>query len=74
MPHVPYHLASNGLAERAVQTLKCAMKKLTKGSLEDKSAEVFVQVLHYPTINHRSFTIRFAIWQTALLQPGLATS
>ena len=33
---VPYHPASNVLAERAVQTFKCAMKKLTKGSLEDR--------------------------------------
>ena len=33
---VPYHPASNGLAETAVQTFKCAMKKLTKGSLEGK--------------------------------------
>ena len=33
---MPYHQASNGLAERAIQTLKCAMKKLTKGSLEDR--------------------------------------
>ena len=31
---VPYHPASNGLAEKAVQTFKAAMKKLSKGSLE----------------------------------------
>ena len=33
---VPYHPASNGLAEKAVQTFKAAMKKLSKGSLEDR--------------------------------------
>ena len=33
---VPYHPASNGLAERAAQTFKACMKKLSKGSLQDQ--------------------------------------
>ena len=33
---VPYHLASNALAEKAIQTFKAAMRKLTKGFLEDR--------------------------------------
>ena len=32
----PYHPASNGLVERAVQTFKSGMKKLTEGSVETK--------------------------------------
>ena len=33
---IPYHPASNGLAEKAIQTFKATMKKLTKGSLEER--------------------------------------
>ena len=31
---IPYHPASNGLAEKPIQTFKATMKKLTKGSLK----------------------------------------
>ncbi len=34
----PYHPATNGLAERAVQVFKQAMKKMTEGTLTDKIA------------------------------------
>ena len=33
---VPYHPSSNGLEERAVQTFKKGLKKLSKGSVQDK--------------------------------------
>ncbi len=39
----PYHPATNGLAERAVQTFKAAMKKSVAGSIETKVARFLLQ-------------------------------
>ena len=36
----PYHPASNGLAERAVQIVKKGLKKITKGSMRTRLAQV----------------------------------
>ena len=33
---IPYHPASKGLAEKAIQTFKATLKKLTKGSLDKR--------------------------------------
>ena len=38
----PYHPASNGLAERAVQILKRGLKKVTEGSLSTRMAKVLL--------------------------------
>ena len=39
----PYHPASNGLAERAVQTFKKFMKKSTNGSIETRVSRFLLQ-------------------------------
>ena len=45
----PYHPATNGLAERAVQTFKESMRKSTRGDLETKLARF---LFHYRTTPH----------------------
>lgn len=42
----PYHLSSNGLPERAVQIFKRGMKKMRKGSLQDKISRFFLVQEH----------------------------
>ena len=40
----PYHPSSNGLAERAVQLVKQGLKKITRGSMKSRLAQV---IFHY---------------------------
>lgn len=37
---VPYHPASNGMAERAVQIVKKGLKKISKGSISERLAKI----------------------------------
>ena len=70
---VPYHLASNSLAETAIQTFKCAIEKLTKDSLENWVIKFLFKYCITPcTVNHRSFAIWFAIWQVSSFTLRLA--
>ena len=54
----PYHPASNGLAERAVQTFKQGMRKMKGGTLSDKIARFLFDIetlLKTPLEPHRRY-------------------
>ena len=57
----PYHPASNGLAERAVRTFKQGIKKITKGSLQDRLSRFLLGYRNIPqtTTGHSPAELMF---------------
>ena len=51
-----YHLVSNGLAERAVQTFKAGVKKMILGTLEGRISGFFVCIPNNTTHHHGSIS------------------
>lgn len=62
MKHVtsaPYHPATNGLAERAVETFKQGLKRMKDGSLEDKVSRFLFKYRITPQTTSRALQQSF---------------
>ena len=55
----PYHPSSNGLAERAVQTLKSGMKKQLSGNIQAKLSRF---LFHYRLSPHTTTGTVLLLW------------
>ena len=65
MTTAPYHPSSNGLAERAVQTVKQGLKRTAGPSLQ-----VSVHIQNHPALNYWCFTIGITNGTSSQVPPG----